>query len=193
LLPQYRATSDIPPRVREALALAETLGFAHSCQPEVGRLLRVLSASVGHGTVAELGTGCGAGAAWIMSGLRPGVSFVTVERDEARAAAARELFRDDPRVEVITGDWRVILDRAPFALLFADGGNAKQHEPAVLLESLAPGGIVVLDDLTPEDQWPAEWRGRPDPVRAFWLNDPRLHAIELLPTPSSAVIVATRS
>jgi hypothetical protein len=48
---------------------------------------------------------------------------------------------------------------------------------------LAPGGTVVLDDLTP---------GRPgaDPVRAFWLEHPRLAAIELLTTPKTALILA---
>ena len=50
----------------------------------------------------------------------------------------------------------------------------------------------MLDDLTPEDQWPAEWRGKPDPVRAVWLNESRVVAMELLVTPTSAVVLATR-
>ena len=48
---------------------------------------------------------------------------------------------------------------------------------------LAPGGTVVLDDLTPG-------RSGPDPVREFWLEHPRLAAIELLTTPETAVILA---
>ena len=36
-------------------------------------------------------------------------------------------------------------------------------------------------------------RRRPDPVREFWLNHPRIAAVELLTTPRTAVIVGTRS
>ncbi len=50
---------------------------------------------------------------------------------------------------------------------------------------LTPGGVAVLDDLTP---------GRPgaDPVREFWLGHPDLAATELLTTPTSAAILAVR-
>ena len=53
-------------------------------------------------------------------------------------------------------------------------------------------GIAVLDDLTPEDQWPPEWRDEPDPVREFWLNDPRLAATEITVSHDMAIILATR-
>lgn len=188
----YRATAYIPPLVREALALAERTGFTQSCLPEVGRLLAVLAGQVRSGVVAELGTGCGVGAAWIVSALRPEVQFMTVEIDAERAAAAWSLFAHLPNVAVITGDWRLILAHAPFALLFADGGNAKRHAPETLLDALAPGGLLVIDDLTPEAHWPEEWRGQPDPIREFWLNDPRVIATELLTTETTAVVLAVR-
>ena len=54
------------------------------------------------------------------------------------------------------------------------------------------GGLVVLDDLTPEEYWPLEWRGRPDVVREFWLNNGRLSATEVLTTPRTVAILATR-
>ena len=82
--------------------------------------------------------------------------FVTVEIDRKRAEAARNVLQDVPEVEVIEGDWRLILNRGPFALLVADGGKANASEPETLLDVLVPGGISVLDDLTPEDQWPVE-------------------------------------
>jgi hypothetical protein len=62
-----------------------------------------------------------------------------------------------------------------------------------LLELVAPSGVVVIDDMTPEEHWPEEWRGRPDPVREFWLSDPRLRAVELLTTPATAAIIATKT
>ena len=61
------------------------------------------------------------------------------------------------------------------------------------IAALQPGGMIVLDDLTPVEAWPEEWRGTPDPVRDFWLHDPRLASLEIPLTPTLAVILAARS
>lgn len=191
----YRAMIGVPPLVTRALRLAEELEFRHSCTPEVGRLLRVLGSALGEGVVAELGAGCGVGTAWIVGGLNPATPFVTVERNPARAAAVRALFAEVPNVRVIEGDWRAILPHGPFAMLFADVAAAKGTEAEAALATVRPGGLLVLDDLTPEERWGPEQRaqwGGGDPVRAFWLNDPRLVATEVLTTPESAVLLATR-
>jgi predicted O-methyltransferase YrrM len=174
-----------PALVGRARALAERLGFEHSCRPEVGRLLHVLAAERGRSRVAEIGTGCGVGTAWMASALAPAVPLVTAEADPALAAAAARLFRADPSVRVLPGDWRQVLPpEAPFDLVFADGGRAKEAGDEVLA-LLTPGGTVVIDDLTPG-------RPGPDPVREFWLERPDVAATELLTTPVSAAIVAVR-
>jgi predicted O-methyltransferase YrrM len=178
----------LPPLVEKALALTERLGFECSCLPEVGRLLHVLAGSRGRERVAEIGTGSGVGAAWIASALRPGTPFFTAELDPERAAAARELFVDDVDVHVLEGDWRELLPReAPFDLVFFDA--AKQLRPRedgeAVVGLLVPGGIAVLDDLTPGHVGP-------DPVREQWLGHPDLAATEVLTTPESAAILAVR-
>ena len=119
----------------------------------------------------------------MVSALPPEVPFVTVELDDERASAAAELFREDEHVRVLRGDWQELLPpEAPFDLLFVDSGPSKA-DPS-LPGLLAPGGTVVLDDLTP---------GRTDdPVRDLWLGRADLAATELLVTPSMAVIVAVR-
>jgi predicted O-methyltransferase YrrM len=185
-------TVEGPALVRLALDLARRSRFEHSCTPEVGRLLSVLASRVRGGVVGEIGTGCGVGTAWMASALAVGVSLVTVEFDQTRAEAVRSLFADVPNVCVLDGDWHRLLAYGPFDLLFADGGRAKEREPETLVGALKPGGTVLLDDLTPEALWPEEWRGLPDPVREFWLNDPRLAATEILTAPTEAAIVATR-
>ena len=178
----------VPPLVEKALALTERLGFEKSCRPEVGRLLHLLAASRGRGRVAEIGTGTGVGSAWIVSALPPQVPFFTSEIDEDLAASALELFASDENVHVLAGDWRKLLPpEAPFDLVFYDA--AKQLRPRedgeLVLGLLAPGGIAVLDDLTPG------FAG-PDPVRDFWLGHPDLAATEVLTTPESAAILAVR-
>jgi predicted O-methyltransferase YrrM len=177
-----------PPLVEKALALTERLGFERSCRPEVGRLLHVLAASRGRERVAEIGTGTCVGAAWIVSALSPRVPFFTTENDEERAAAARELFAADENVRVLEGDWRELLPpEAPFDLLFHDSTKQlrPQEDGELAAGLLTPGGIAVLDDLTPG------YAG-PDPVRDFWLGRPDLAATEVLTTPESAAILAVR-
>ena len=164
------------------------LAFERSSIPEVGRLLHVLAAQRGRARVGEIGTGTGLGAAWIVSALPPEVPFVTVELDPGRAAAASELFADDENVRVLHGDWHELMPpEAPFDLLFYDGGG-KQHpelDGEQVIGLLAPGGTLVMDDLTPG-------RSVHDPLREFWLEHPGLAAIELLTTPKTAVILAIR-
>jgi predicted O-methyltransferase YrrM len=183
---------DLPALVKAALDVADQMRFSQSCMPAVGRLLRVLAAQVTDGVVAEIGSGCGVGAAWITSGLQPAARLITIESDPERAAAVRTLFASQPQVDVVTGDWRSILDHAPFRLIFADATSAKHDASDALIDALAPGGTILLDDLTPEHFWPDEWRGKPDPVRATWLSTPRLLATELLTTPRTSVIVGVR-
>jgi predicted O-methyltransferase YrrM len=175
-----------PPLVRRALALEQELGFERSCIREVGLLLHVLAAQRGRMRVGELGTGCGVGAAWIVSALPPAVPFVTVELEVTRARAAAELFADDENVTVLQGDWHELMPpEAPFDLLFLDSGK---HHPEIdgeeVVGLLAPGATIVMDDLTPG-------RPGPDPVREFWLNHPRIAALELLTTAQTAAILGT--
>lgn len=188
----YRATTDVPPLVERASALAGRLGFTQSCWPEVGRLLAVLASGVRSGVIGETGTGCGVGTAWMASALSPDTRLLTIELDAERAEAVREVLDPAPNVGVLQGDWRELLPHGPFDMLFVDGGSGKRQEQEAVLDALRPGGLVVLDDLWPEGIEPPELRGQPDPVREFWLDDPRLAAAEILTGPRMAVILATR-
>ena len=89
---------------------------------------------------------------------------------------------------MLEGDWRELLPpEAPFDLVFYDA--TKQLRPRedgeLVAGLLAPGGIAVLDDLTPGF-------AEPDPVREFWLSRPDLAVTEVLTTPESAAILAVR-
>ncbi len=79
-------------------------------------------------------------------------------------------------------------DEAPFDLLFYDGGGKQRPDldGESVVGLLAPGGTVVLDDLTPG-------RTGPDPVREFWLGHSRLVAADLTLSPTMAAIVAVRT
>jgi predicted O-methyltransferase YrrM len=180
------AAPPVPPLVERALTQAAQLGFERSCSAETGRLLHVLAASRGTRRVAEIGTGAGVGAAWIVSALPPPVPVFTAESDAERAAAARELFAADANVHVLEGDWRETLPpEAPFDLVFFDAAkHLRPDEDAPLARGLlAPGGLVLLDDLTPGRS------AEDDPVRTAWLREPRLTAVELQVSAREAVLL----
>lgn len=179
---------ETPPLVLRAQELARSLGFTRSCSDETGRLLHVLAAERGRSRVAELGTGTGAGAAWMVSALEPGATFVTVEVDAEQADAAAQLFRDDANVRVLTGDWHELLPpEAPFDLVFLDAGKTRPDlDGEQVIGLLAPRGLVVMDDL--REGWPAV-----EAIRAFWLRHPGLAAVELAVSAEESVILAART
>jgi predicted O-methyltransferase YrrM len=174
---------ETPPLVRRALARAP--GFGRSCAPEDGALLHVLAARRGTTRVAEIGTGAGVGAAWIVSALPPQVRFFTAELEPELATRAAALFADDPCVTVLAGPWRESLPaESPFDLVFVGADDAKDDVEAVV-GLLAPGGTALLDG----------FRRRPalqDPRRDAWLHHPLLSALELWVAPDRRAILAVR-
>jgi predicted O-methyltransferase YrrM len=132
--------------------------------------------------------------------MSPAASFVTVEVDDDRAAACARLFAGSPNVRVLHGDWHERMPpEAPFDLLFFDGGGWKRSPPAQMraeseraLELVAPGGVIAIDNLTPEHRWPADGPQWPDALREFWLGKDGLVATEVLTTPDTSAIVAVK-
>jgi predicted O-methyltransferase YrrM len=154
-----------------------------SSTSEVQQLLRVLAAGR---RCAEAGTAFGEGAAAL---AETAMSVLTTETDPERAAIARQRLAELPHVELVVGDWRQVLPpRGPFDLFFADGGGWKKQpfqDGPLMLELLAPNGLLVVDDMTSD--FP-----RPDRVRDFLFGEPRLIATEIVIAPGVAAIVAVR-
>src|SRR4051794_2922196 len=147
------APPEVPAIVNRAFAVSRTAGYVSFCRNETGRLLATLAATRG-GTMAEFGTGCGVGTAWLRSGLRGDARIVTAELDERLAGAAAKIFTDDPQVEVLAADWSTLLDKGPFSLLFLDSGEPTDVGVDAMADLVEEGGLVVLDDFTPCELWP---------------------------------------
>jgi predicted O-methyltransferase YrrM len=185
------APPEVPDIVRRALDLSRRKGFVTSSRMETGRLLATL-ATTRTGRLGECGTGCGVGAAWLSTGARAGSTVVTAELNPALARAVAELFADDQRVEVITGDWTALRDSGPFSLLFLDVPDAKQSGVDLVADLLEPGGVVILDDFTPSACWPPLYEGRVDSVREEWLTDERFTTVEVMVTEDASVLIAAK-
>ncbi|KAA1420415.1 cytidine deaminase [Mumia zhuanghuii] len=184
------APTEVPPLVSRALDLSRRRGFITATRHETGRLLATLAASR-TGTLAELGTGCGVGSAWLSSGVAEGARIVSAELDPKLAEAVQDLFSDTPSVEVTSGDWSALERYAPFSLLFVDVRDVKRSVDLVA-DLMEHGGIAVLDDFTPSYTWPPIYEGRVDVVREQWLTDERFVAVEVMVAPDASVILATR-
>jgi len=194
------ARPDLPAVVGRAFAVSLRAGSVSFCRNETGRLLATLAATR-VGTMAEFGTGCGVGTAWLRSGVRGSQTrILTAERDPELARAAAETFADDDQVEVVAADWSTLRDRGPYSLLFLDAdpgepgdpGSADHVDVDAVADLVEAGGIVVLDDFTPCEQWPPLVRGRVDTLRERWLTDDRFTTVEVMVSSDASTLIATR-
>ena len=183
---------DLPPIVSRAFDVCRKAGYVSFCRNETGRLLAALAATRG-GTLAEFGTGCGVGTAWLRSGVRQSTTrILSAELDAKLAGSAQEIFADDDQVDVLAADWSTLHDKGPFSLLFLDSGTPSAVGVDSIVDLIEPGGIVVLDDFTPCESWPPIFMGRADTLRESWLTDERFTAVEVMIAPDASAIIATR-
>ena len=167
------------PRVLDAILTdADRLGFAMSCEARTGSLLATLAATKPEGRLLELGTGVGAGAAWLLHGMAASATLLSVEADPTVQDVAARHLGHDPRVEFVTGDADAWLDSYAgprFDLAYVDCRPGKFHRLPDLLDLLAPGGIYVVDDLLPQATWPHDHQGRVDGFLQRIPAEERLH------------------
>ncbi len=157
----------VPEPVQAYLAAMTTLGDATTDEvrrrstedhvpavsPETGALLHVLTAAAGAMRVLEIGTGYGYSAIWLARALPPGGLLISLERDAARAAVAKEHFARagvSDRANVLLGDAaiRVAKVSGPFDVIFQDGDKAL-YAPLLdrLVALLRPGGLLITDNV----------------------------------------------
>lgn len=124
---------------------------AINIRPEEGRFLQFLIRACGATRALEIGTLGGYSGIWIARGLAPGGKLITLERDPAHAAVARDHFAAAglaQTVEVRLGDAHGTLKtldaEAPFDFVFIDAekqGYAQYYEWA--MSHVRPGGVIA--------------------------------------------------
>ncbi|WP_114558488.1 O-methyltransferase [Desertihabitans aurantiacus] len=178
----------VPSLVTKALRKSLAMGYLEATRTETGRLLATLAATR-QGTIAECGTGCGVGAAWLRSGAPSATRVLTAELEGSLAHEVADMFAGDG-IDVLHADWSALESAAPFSLLFLDASQALMSERDDVIALVEPGGMIVLDDFTPSISWPPRVHDRLDRVRSDWLADPRLTSAEVMVAPDAAVIIA---
>jgi caffeoyl-CoA O-methyltransferase len=121
--------------------------------PETARLLHVLAVSAAPRRVLEIGTGYGCSGIYLARALAPDGMLFTIERDPARAAAARQHFERAGLggwVSVMVGEAARLVHKVagPFDLILQDGSK-DQYEPVLdrLVGLLRPRGVLVSDNM----------------------------------------------
>jgi predicted O-methyltransferase YrrM len=160
----------IPVTLLAAALLVEILDDMHRNQRrgmmnisvEDGRLLRLLTESMGARHVVEIGTSNGYSGIWFCLGLRTtGGKLTTYEIDEGRAALARENFaraKVEQMVTLVEGDAHEEVTRleGPIDLLFLDADKSGYVDYlSKLLPQVRPGGLVVAHNMVRPDPDPA--------------------------------------
>ncbi len=183
----------MPAPVVAAQERARTAGFELSCDDGTGRMLAVLAAAVPEGgRILEIGTGVGAGLAWLVEGLGPrtDVEVVSVESDEPSATCAAE-YAWPSFVRLMQGDIAELIgDLGTFDLIFPDAPAGKWTGLSKTIAALKPRGVLVVDDLIPKPDQPAEWTEYLNRTREKLLSHPNLVAVEIADL--TGMIIATR-
>jgi demethylmenaquinone methyltransferase/2-methoxy-6-polyprenyl-1,4-benzoquinol methylase len=184
---------ELPDGVAAAVQRATAADFGYSCEPAAGRLLATLSAAVRPGgRILELGTGAGVGAAWIAHGVgaRTDVTAVSVELDPATAAVAAGVpWPSWFRFEVDDAE-RALARLGTFDLIFADAPGGKWSGLDLTIAALAPGGVLLLDDMDLGRYPQAEHREIVSGIRRSVLTHAALIAAEI--PAGSGFLLATR-
>jgi predicted O-methyltransferase YrrM len=121
--------------------------------PDTGRLLHALASAGAPARILEIGTGYGCSGVQLGRALgREGMLF-TIERDAARAAAARQHFERaglGGRISVMVGEAARLVHKVagPFDLILQDGSK-DQYETSLdrLVALLRPRGVLVTDNI----------------------------------------------
>jgi predicted O-methyltransferase YrrM len=146
----------LPPSFEAIRRDTDRIGFTMASDPLTGALLRTLAASKPGGRMLELGTGTGVGTAWILDGMDREARLTSVDTDSAAQDIARRHLGADNRVTFVLGDGAAFLDASDdeFDLIYADAWPGKFSHLNRALERLRVGGIYVIDDLLPQQNWP---------------------------------------
>ena|GEM_PF-112261 len=189
-LVKVSAPPQLPELVVRALRMSLERGYVQASRTETGRLLATLAATRA-GTIAECGTGCGVGAAWLRSGAPKTTRVITAELDPELAHGVMTMFAGDD-IDVMHADWSSLAEHAPFSLIFLDAGSARGWPREDIVDLVEEGGMIVLDDFTPSQTWPPLDRGRVDTLRQDWLADERFISVDVMVAEDTSVIIAVK-
>jgi predicted O-methyltransferase YrrM len=183
----------LPPAADAIYSESRARNFAMVSEPLTGVLLRTLAAAKPGGRFLELGTGTGAATAWIRDGMDATSSLVSVETDSELLAVAQAHLGADSRITFVHADAADFLQRAEgqqFDLILADTWGGKYEGLDSALRLLPHGGVYVIDDMSPQPNWPPGHDTKVAGLLARLEADPHLRITKL--SWASGIVIAVR-
>jgi len=148
---------DIPKIYSEIERKSKEIGFTMPSDIYMGTLLKTLISSKPNGRFLELGTGIGLSLSWMIDGMDSDSKLISVDNDSQLIEIAQDYFGDDKRIELACedgSDWIKNYQGGKFDLIFADAWPGKYSETDEILELVKVGGFYVIDDMSPQPNWP---------------------------------------
>ena len=148
---------NIPSLIAEIEKATEVSGFTMASDHQTGSLLRTLVATKPHGKILELGTGTVLSTCWLLDGMDPHATLLTVDNDAQFVDIAQKFFASVSRVQFCVQDGSEFIQGEKgnaYDFIFADTWPGKYWDFTETLALLSDGGIYVIDDMLPQDNWP---------------------------------------
>lgn len=175
------------------LAKGQEIGFNMASDLYIGGLLKALVASKSKTNLLELGTGIGLSLVWMIEGMDQAARLTSIDNDPALIQMAQEHFGADSRLQLICADgsqWIKNYSGAKFDLIFADAWPGKYSELDETLDLLKIGGLYIIDDMLPQENWPAGHQEKAQNLVAYLERRTDLHLSKM--NWSTGVIIATK-
>jgi len=136
---------------------SQAIGFDQISDKKVGTLLSTLCASKPNGNFLELGTGTGLSTIWMLEGMDSGSTLISVDSDQKVLNIAQKYLSKEKRVTFRCTKGEEVIDeikKGSIDIIFADTWPGKYHYLDEALALLKIGGIYVIDDMSPQKNWP---------------------------------------
>lgn len=151
------AVSDLPKRFSDLEIASQAIGFSMPSDLQTGALLKTLAGSKPKANILEIGTGTGLATAWLLAGMDADSVLTSVDNETLYQSVAERVLGGDARLQLIctdAGEWLEENNDQKFDLIFADAWPGKYANLDAALNSLSAGGLYVIDDMTPQPNWP---------------------------------------
>jgi len=146
-----------PKYFQDIMQETQNIGFDQLSDTQLGSFLSTLVTSKANSKILELGTGSGLSTVWILNGMDNNSTLQTVDNNEQLVNIAKKYLSKDKRVEFfIENGEDLILRTKPNSIdfIFADTWPGKYNHLEETLNLLKSGGIYLIDDMLPQENWP---------------------------------------
>jgi predicted O-methyltransferase YrrM len=182
-----------PKHFQKIMEATKNIGFEQLSDTQLGSLLSTLVASKPNSKILELGTGSGLSTVWILNGMDKNSTLQTVDNDEQLVNIAKQYLSNDKRVEFfIENGEDLILRTKPNSIdfIFADTWPGKYNHLEETLNLLKSGGIYLIDDMLPQENWPDGHNIKVDNLIQYLENRDDLNCTKL--NWSTGIIICTK-